>query len=81
MSGNGLRIFARHLFERGIVNILPFSVTTAGGVVTCQVHEAAVPSPSRWVSFHSSDIPVTGHPREVLEKEPGIAGIHVDLRE
>jgi diaminopimelate epimerase len=38
-SGNGLRIFARWLFDRGDVGSAPFSIATPGGRVHCQVHE------------------------------------------
>jgi diaminopimelate epimerase len=38
-SGNGLRIFARWLFDRGEVGAAPFRVATRGGVVRCQVRE------------------------------------------
>lgn len=36
-SGNGLRIFARWLFDRGRVAAEPFTVATRGGRVRCQV--------------------------------------------
>ncbi len=36
-SGNGLRIFARWLWDTGRVTDLPFGVGTAGGPVQCQV--------------------------------------------
>jgi diaminopimelate epimerase len=36
-SGNGLRIFARWLFDRGEVAGAPFAVATRGGRVRCQV--------------------------------------------
>jgi diaminopimelate epimerase len=38
-SGNGLRIFARWLFDRGRVGSEPFTVATRGGRVRCRVHE------------------------------------------
>jgi len=38
-SGNGLRIFARWLFDRGQVGGAPFTVATRGGRVGCQVRE------------------------------------------
>lgn len=37
-SGNGLRIFARYLFDQEVVSDKPFTVETLGGIVTCQVH-------------------------------------------
>ena len=39
-SGNGLRIFARWLFDRGRVGAAPFTVETRGGRVRCQVRDA-----------------------------------------
>ena len=38
-SGNGLRIFARYLWDRRLVGAERFTVETAGGEVTCLVHE------------------------------------------
>jgi diaminopimelate epimerase len=38
-SGNGLRIYARYLFDIGRVGHQPFLVHTAGGDVFCKVHE------------------------------------------
>ncbi|PLR34721.1 diaminopimelate epimerase [Chimaeribacter californicus] len=38
-SGNGLRIYARYLFDIGRVGHQPFLVHTAGGDVHCHVHE------------------------------------------
>lgn len=40
-SGNGLRIYARYLFDMGRVEYQPFLVHTAGGDVYCKVHESA----------------------------------------
>lgn len=36
-SGNGLRIFARYLWDKGLVDDQRFTVETPGGVVSCQV--------------------------------------------
>ncbi len=38
-SGNGLRIFARWLWDRGRVAAAPFTVATKGGVVRCEVRD------------------------------------------
>ena len=38
-SGNGLRIFARALFDEGRVGTEPFAIETMGGRVQCQVLE------------------------------------------
>lgn len=69
-SGNGLRIFARYLWDRRLVMGEPFTVATAGGVVTCQVFDAGrrVSVAMGRVSFHSADIPVAGPPREVVDE-------------
>ncbi len=82
-SGNGLRIFARHLWETGRVGLAPetFSVQTSGGLVRCQVHPPKRPFGSLQVtvemgrvSFDSRDIPMTGPPRQVLRETLEIDG-------
>lgn len=40
-SGNGLRIFARYLYDTQQVTNKPFSVDTLGGIVTCEISEGA----------------------------------------
>lgn len=40
-SGNGLRIFARYLYDIKKVANEPFSVDTLGGIVTCEISEGA----------------------------------------
>jgi diaminopimelate epimerase len=69
-SGNGLRIFTRYLWDRGLVGDAPFTVATAGGVVTAQVQQAGrmVTVEMGLVSFDSREIPVAGPPREVLNE-------------
>lgn len=75
-SGNGLRIFARYLFDQGQVGEQPFTVDTKGGVVTVEIHEGgnSIEVEMGKVSFHSSKIPVTGEPREVLDEAVEIGG-------
>jgi diaminopimelate epimerase len=65
-SGNGLRIFARYLWDLGVVGEAPFVVSTAGGDVTCRVRGDSVIVDMGRVGFDSSQIPVTGPRREVL---------------
>lgn len=67
-SGNGLRIFARYLYDRSVVAEQPFSVDTPGGRVICQVSPGGgqVSVAMGRVSFDSAEIPVTGARREVL---------------
>ena len=40
-SGNGLRIFARYLYDCGKVGIEPFTIDTLGGIVTCKISKDA----------------------------------------
>jgi diaminopimelate epimerase len=71
-SGNGLRIFSRYLFDKGLVSAeAPFKIETAGGIVSSTVHGNGeeVTVDMGHVSFHSDVIPVKGASREVL-KEP-----------
>lgn len=69
-SGNGLRIFARFLWDSSLVSTKPFTVETLGGMVSCEIgakgREVEVEMGS--VSFESSLIPVEGAPREVLNE-------------
>jgi diaminopimelate epimerase len=69
-SGNGLRIFARSLYDEGLVAEQPFSVETLGGNVVCQVEHGGgtVTVEMGEVSFDSQRIPVAGPPREVLNE-------------
>jgi diaminopimelate epimerase len=76
-SGNGLRIFARHVRERGHVRADVFPIDTLGGRV-----EATVLDPSGRriaidmgrVRFDSASIPMTGPPREVLREPLAVGG-------
>ena len=70
-SGNGLRIFARYLWDRGVVADEPFTVSTAAGDVRCLVGDAGreVTVDMGRVRFDSRSIPVTGRPREVLREQ------------
>jgi diaminopimelate epimerase len=69
-SGNGLRIFARYLWDQGLVALQPFTIDTPGGPVTCQVHPDGqqVTVAMGQISFHSTLVPVAGPPREVLNE-------------
>lgn len=75
-SGNGLRIFARYLWDRGLVSSQPFTVATAGGLVSCEVLQngKTVTVDMGVVSFDSEHIPVHGPKREVLREELSIGG-------
>jgi diaminopimelate epimerase len=69
-SGNGLRIFSRYLWDLGKVGTAPFTIDTAGGLVTSQVlaQEGLVAVDMGRVSFDSRQIPVEGPAREVLDE-------------
>jgi len=69
-SGNGLRIFARYLWDGGRVGSESFEVTTRGGVVRCQVRDAGrmVFVEMGVASFDAAVIPVAGPRREVVDE-------------
>jgi len=75
-SGNGLRIFARSLWDEGFVGGEPFTVETLGGAVSCEVSAdgKSVKVEMGEVSFDSTAIPVEGASREVLNEELEIDG-------
>ena len=75
-SGNGLRIFSRYLWDRGLVGTELFTISTPGGVVTAQVREdgRSVTVEMGTISFDSRQIPVRGPAREVLEETIEIGG-------
>jgi len=75
-SGNGLRIFCRYLFDRGLVRHEPFRVHTPGGVVHATVHDRgrSVTVQMGQVSFDALKIPVAGEAREVIREQMVVAG-------
>ena len=75
-SGNGLRIFARSLWDERLVGDRRFTVETPGGAVSCEVSAdgKSVTVEMGQVSFDSRSIPVEGAPREVLNEEIEIDG-------
>lgn len=75
-SGNGLRIFARYLWDCGLVAAEPFAVTTLAGVAQCQVLAggAAVRVQLGRARFESSAIPVAGAARAVVNEPLRVAG-------
>ncbi len=75
-SGNGLRIFARHLLATGRVKEEPFTVETPGGVVACQVSDGGVSIRVEMgrVSFDAAAIPVLGETGEVLDRAWEVGG-------
>ena len=75
-SGNGLRIFSRYLWDRGLVREKAFTVMTLGGKVESVVKDGGrtVTVQMGRASFDSTRIPVTGQPREVLNESMTVAG-------
>ncbi len=80
-SGNGLRIFTRYLYDRGLVEEAPFEVDTPGGRVVCQVLQAgrAARVDMGPASFDSARIPVTGPAREVLREPIQLGDLDFEL--
>ena len=75
-SGNGLRIFSRYLFEKGLVDDQPFEIMTAGGNVRSKVFDGGrkVVVEMGQVNFESTAIPVDGPPREVIDEQLEVMG-------
>ena len=75
-SGNGLRIFARYLWDRGRVGAEAFEVVTRGGLVRCQVRDAGrmVYVEMGRAAFDAAAIPVAGPRREVVDEAIEAAG-------
>lgn len=75
-SGNGLRIFARYLYDTGRVSDQPFTVSTLGGDVGCEVRDSGrtVFVEMGTASFESALIPVAGPSRAVIGETLYVAG-------
>jgi len=78
-SGNGLRIFARYLWDRKRVTKRPFRISTPGGIVTAQLGKdgSSVTVEMGKVCFNSAEIPVAGPPREVINETIEIDGRNI----
>jgi diaminopimelate epimerase len=76
-SGNGLRIFAKYLFEKRYVRGKSFKIKTLGGVVDVQVKDETanlIRINMGKVTFISNEIPVAGMKREVVNEPLDING-------
>jgi diaminopimelate epimerase len=80
-SGNGLRIFARSLWDERLSTHRCFSVETPGGPVRCEVRSDVryVTVDMGEVSFDSTRIPVEGPPRQVLNEEMTVGGQRLEF--
>lgn len=77
-SGNGLRIFAKYLFENRYVNEKRFSIETLGGIVEAYIEDDSVnliKINMGKMTFRSTEIPVKGKEREVVDEELQINGV------
>ncbi|MBI3891130.1 MAG: diaminopimelate epimerase, partial [Candidatus Wallbacteria bacterium] len=74
-SGNGLRIFARFLWDQGLTKQAAFTVETLGGQVQVIVKEQGrlITVAMGSVSFDSKKIPVVGPAREVINEKIKVA--------
>ena len=71
-SGNGLRIFAKYLFEKGYVKKKIFNIGTSGGTVEARIKDDTanlIKINMGRISFLSTEIPVKGAEREVVDEE------------
>ena len=77
-SGNGLRIFAKYLFEMNYVQSKTFQIRTLGGTVSVQVKDdtaGLIRINMGKVTFTSNEIPVAGDPREVVNEPLDVNGV------
>ena len=70
-SGNGLRIFAKYLWDHGHARAASFTVDTKGGVVECRCHVrdgrvGFVTVEMGRATFRAPEIPMSGPDREVV---------------
>jgi len=71
-SGNGLRIFAKYLFENKYVDKKNFSIETLGGIVEAYIEDDSanlIKINMGKITFLSTKIPVRGEEREVVDEE------------
>jgi diaminopimelate epimerase len=75
-SGNGTRIFARFLWDQGIVREPTFAIDTPGGSVQAMMKEGGrlITMDMGTVSFDSERIPVTGPRRDVINEKLVVQG-------
>ena len=77
-SGNGLRIFAKYLFENKYVEKKNFSIGTSGGIVEAHIEDDSanlIKINMGKITFLSTRIPVKGPEREVVDEDMEINGV------
>lgn len=72
-SGNGLRIFARYLYDHGLTQATRFSIDTPGGMVNVQLavrdgQVGLITVDMGAATFDSGHIPVAGPRRDVVDE-------------
>jgi len=78
-SGNGLRIFAKYLFENKYVDKKNFSMETSGGIVEAYIEDESgglIKINMGKMTFQNTRIPVKGREREVVNEELQINGVN-----
>jgi len=76
-SGNGLRIFAKYLFEKQYVRSKSFAIKTLGGVVDVRIQDETanlIQVNMGKATFISDEIPAAGPRREVVNEPLDIKG-------
>ncbi len=76
-SGHGARIFARYLWDQGLVQSKKFDIWIGGQVLQAQLKDETAQTMTMSMgalSFNSQDMPMRGPTREVIEEEMTIAG-------
>jgi diaminopimelate epimerase len=75
-SGNGLRIFSRYLWDKGLIGDRPVKIKTAGGPVEAKIDQDGkiITVDMGRISFESQKIPVTGTAREVINETIEVKG-------
>jgi len=77
-SGNGLRIFAKYLFEKKYVGSKDFQIKTLSGIVDIQIQDETanlIRINMGRPTFLSDEIPVAGERREVVNELLDICGV------
>jgi diaminopimelate epimerase len=83
-SGNGLRIFAKFLYDHGYTTQSSFSIETPGGVAHVQLHLAVGRIEQMTLdvgkaTFQSREIPMAGAPREVVDEDLDAGGTRLKI--
>lgn len=78
-SGNGIRIFAKFLYDHGYTKKQKFSIDTLGGLVNAEIvirngKAHFIDVDMGMASFNSREIPIEGEEREVVGEEIRVNG-------